>query len=232
MPPATTRPARTVHRALAAGAVVLAAAFVAACGGSTAATTSTTAATATPAVRPPAVALQGCNYVVDGIVPAGMSQGVQPPFPSFGPNRAALSALAHIRQHGGTGLIDGFTIPPGTALYAGPDPTVAPVATVPGARSLLIAEPVLWTSSSGAHWLATFLACGGPNLYWIDVHQISRADSAAGTQVTASIAAALATPLTGSGASTAPLTITADHRFAWTTGKVTFAVARGEFQGF
>ena len=239
MPPCThrTEPARRRRSARrpAVALLALVACVAAACGtGSTASTTSTTAATAatTSLVKPPPLTLQGCNYEVNGVVPPGMSTGTQPPFAAFGPDQAGTAALRHIQAHGGTALVDGFTIPPGTVLRAGPATSGTPVGTVPGARSLLLAEPVLWTTSSGQHWLATFLACGGSSLYWIQVSQISSADRSVGTQVANSIATALAAPATSTGVSARPIVIDADHHFAWASGTLSFAIARGLYQGF
>ena len=217
----------------AAVAMVLVAGVAAACGsGSSTTTTTTGSATTAAIVQPPPLTLQGCNYVINGVVPPGMSTGMQPPFPKFAADQAAVSALQHIKDHGGKALVDGFVIPAGTKLYAGPDASGAPVATIAHPGSLLIAEPVLWTTGSGRRWLATFLACGGPNLYWIDVSQTALADKAAGTQIADSVAAALAATPTASGISAQPITIDAQHHFAWSTTLVHFAIGRGIYQGF
>jgi hypothetical protein len=157
---------------------------------------------------------------------------VRPPFPAFTPDAAAASAVSSIRAHGGTGLVDGFTIPAGTALYAGPDHAAAPVATVPSGSSLIVAEPVLWRTSTGARWLATFLACGGPSLYWIDLHQVAAADAGAAREIDASIATASAASTSATGVSTGRITVGPDHRFAWVSPTVTYAIGRGEYQEF
>jgi len=224
---------RRIHHRAAVAALAIVAVAVSACGASSTATTTTSgAATTTAIVKPPPLPLQGCNYVVNGQVPAGMSTGIQPPFAAFGPDQAGVSALQHIQAHGGTAIVDGFTIPPGTVLRAGPDTSGRPVGTVPGASSLLIVEPVLWTTSSGQQWLASFLACGGSSLYWIQVSQIGRADKAAGVQVANSIATALAAPTTATGVSAQRIVIDAQHHFAWASGPFSFAIARGLYQGF
>ncbi|HEX7443889.1 MAG TPA: hypothetical protein VF320_08380, partial [Acidimicrobiales bacterium] len=142
------------------------------------------------------------------------------------------SALRHIRAHGGTALVDGFTIPSATKLFAGPDTSGTPVGAVPGGRSLLLAEPVLVTTDTGQRWLATFLACGGPHLYWIQVAQIRQADRNAGSQVAASIDTALAATTTGTGISARPIVIDAKHHFAWASDALSFAIGRGIYQGF
>ena len=224
---------RHVRRAIVAslGLVALA---LAACGGeSTASTTTTASSSATVLVKPPDLALQGCNYVINGSVPSSASGGIQPPFTLAGPDQAGEAALRTIKVHGGTGLVNGYTLPPGVKLYAGPDPGSTPVATIPEARSLFVADPVLWTSGSGAQWLASFVACGGQGLYWIDVAQIGKVDKTAGSAVTRSIATLrAAAPYPGSGtASTLPITITGKQQFAWVNPAVTFAIGRGQYLG-
>lgn len=220
----------------AAGAALALAAFVlTACGGGSTAATTTTGASSAPAlVKPPDLTLQGCNYVINGTVPAGASNGTQPPFTLTGPDRAGEAALRGIKARGGTGLVSGYTLPPGVKLFAGPDAGSNPVATIPGARSLFVADPVLWTAASGARWLASFVACGGPGLYWIDVAQIGQVDRTVGQSVTRSIAAlTAAAPYPASGTpSSLPITITAQQQFAWVDPAVTFAIGRGQYLGF
>ena len=159
-----------------------------------------------------------------------MSQGIQPPFASIRPDQAAVAALRHIERHGGTAIVDGFNVPTGTGLYAGPDSSVPPAITLPSTASVLIAEPVLWTTNSGQHWLATFLACGGPNLYWIDVDKVAAADKAAGSLMTSTIARALASQNSMSGVSSQHITISASGQFAWTSAQLPFTIARGQVQ--
>ena len=224
-------------RRVAIATLTLAALSLAACGGGSAAsttTTPTTPSTSTVLVKPPDLPLQGCNYVINGSVPASASSGIQPPFTLAGPDQAGQAALQAIRAHGGTGLVTGFTLPAGVKLYAGPDASSSPVATIPGARSLFVADPVLWTTASGAHWLASFVACGGQGLYWIDVAQIGTVDKEAGSSVTRSIATLqAAAPYPGSGtASTLPITITGKKQFAWVNPAVPFAIGRGQYLGF
>lgn len=226
----TLRPGQRAVVAL----LTLAALTLAACGGGSSASTTTTAAVAKVVlVKPPDLPLQGCDYVINGSVPAGASGGIQPPFSLDGSDPAGAAALRSIRAHGGTGLVSGYTIPSGVRLYAGPDAST-PVATIPGARSLFVADPVLWTTASGAQWLASFVACGGQGLYWIDVAQIGRVDKQAGQSVTKSIATLkAAAPYPGSGtASTLPITITDKQQFAWVNPAVTFAIGRGQYLGY
>ena len=219
---------------IAAVAVVVAIALATAACSSGSSTTSTTSSGPTATVKPPNLTLAGCNYEIDGTVPPGMNSGIQPTYPAFTPNQAADEALGQIKAHGGTALVDGFTIPPGVKLYAGPDSTTAPVATVEQTTSLILAEPVLWTTASGQQWLATFLACGGQHLYWIDVAQIGKADPNAGTMITNSIDLAKSTTFspTNHTVTTLPIVIGPDDRFALKGTEVSFAIARGELQGF
>lgn len=227
--PITSPARRRVAWVATAVVLVVTGALAAGCSSSGSAT-----ATTQSLVKPPDLTLQGCTYVIGDKVPAGEPQGIQPPFAPFSPDQAATDALRHIQQHSGTGIVDGFTIPGGTELFAGPDSSAAPVGTVPADRSLLLADPVLFTTSSNQQWLATFLACGGPNLYWIDVSQIAKADAAAGALVANTITSVLKNPpYTQSGqVSTLPITIDAQHRFAWVSPHVTFAIGRGLYLGY
>lgn len=234
-----TRPDVSPHswaeRALvvvATGGLVL---LAAACGGSS---TSTTTSTGAPGavVRPPAAPLQGCNYVLNGVVPPGEPLGVQPGFSPFAPDHAAQSAISHIAAYGGTGLVYGFTLSPGVKLFAGPDTGRQSVATIPLSHSILAADPVLWTTGSGAHWLAFFVACAGEHLYWVSVDQIGKADPAAGTEAVRAIAMLeVAAPYTLTGkASILPVKI-ADGQLIWNTPAGSHALvppARGQMLGF
>jgi hypothetical protein len=195
---------------------------------------SSPAATTTVLVKPPDLPLRGCDYVINGNVPAGATGGTQPPFTLSGSDRTGATALAHIGSHGGTALVSGYTLPSGVELYAGPDAGATPVAIIPGARSVFIADPLLWTTSSGAHWLASFIACGGRGLYWIDLAQIGKVNAEMGRQVAPSIATLeAAAPYPGSGkASSLPITITHGLQFAWVDPSVKFAIGRGLYLGF
>ena len=207
----------------------------AACGSATSSTTTTTVAPG-PVVRPPAVPLQGCSYVLNGVVPAGEPMGIKPDFPAFTPDQAAQSAVSHIAAHGGTGLVYGFTLPPDVKLFSGPDASRSPVATIPLNHSILAADPVLWTTRSGAHWLAFFIACGGEHLYWVSVDQIGKADAGAGAEAVRAITALeSAAPYTLTGrASILPLKIM-DGQLTWNAPTGTHALvvpARGQLLGF
>ena len=209
--------------------------MAAACGGSSLSTSTSTVAHG-PVVRPPAVPLQGCNYVLNGIVPPGEPAGVQPDFPPFAPDGAAQSAISHIATHGGIGLVYGFTLPPGVKLYAGPDAGRQPIATIPLSHSILAADPVLWTTDSGSRWLAFFVACGGAHLYWVSVNQIGKADAGAGAEAVRAIAMLeVAAPYTQTGrASILPVKIV-DGQITWNAPSGTHALVppvRGQLLGF
>ena len=214
------------------GQVVVLVAVAAACGGSPArpATASTTGI-----VQPPNVPVQGCAYVLGGSIPQGEYPGVQPPFPAFTPDPAAAAAVRSIRDHGGTGLVYGFSFPPGVHLYAGPDRSHV-VGTVPEGQRVLTSEPVLWTSAGGARWLAFFIACGGSNLYWVSVDQVRSVSADAGNLLVRVIPQLLAappySPASNPRASALPLTIGSDRQFAWKDPAVHLVIARGQLLGF
>jgi hypothetical protein len=184
-------------------------------------------------VEAPDFTLQGCTYVFDSTIPAGEPQGVRPPFSSFSPDQSATAALDGIKAHGGTAMVDSVTLPAGTTLRSGPDTGQSPVGTVPAGKSILAAEPVVWTDHGGAVWLAFFLSCGGENLYWVSVPELTHHNAAAGDQVAAEIEALRAAPsYTRSGqASLLPVHVTAQKHLAFVDPKVTFLVGRGELIG-
>ena len=91
----------------------------------------------------------------------------------------------------------------------------------------------MWTDHSGGVWLAFFLSCGGENLYWVSVSELTHHNAAAGKQVEAQIETLrTAPPYTSSGlASLLPIQVTAQKHLAFVDPKVTFAVGRGELIG-
>jgi hypothetical protein len=188
-------------------AVLALALLTSACGSGGSSTATTDAL-----VLPPAVPLQGCSYVLNGSVPVGEPTGIQPNFSAFSPDQAAQSAIQDIETHGGTGIVGGFSLPTGTALYAGPDASESPVATLSGGHVILTVGPVLWTTGSGAEWLAFFVACGGSNLYWVSINQVIKGNAEDGKSIAQSITSIKAAPSyleTGRG-STLPIKI--EHR--------------------
>ena len=125
------------------------------------------------------------------------------------------------------------TLPAGTTLRSGPDTGQSALGTVPPGNSILAAEPLVWTDHSGGVWLAFFLSCGGENLYWVSVSELTHHNAAAGKQVEAQIETLrTAPPYTSSGlASLLPIQVTAQKHLAFVDPKVTFAVGRGELIG-
>ena len=217
--PPTARPGR---RAAVAAVAVGLAVVATACG------SSAPAATTTGLVTPPPISSTGCTYEINSTVPAGEPQGIKPDFPAFTPDPSAVTALQSIKDHGGTGVVDGFTLPTGTTLYAGPDSSAASVGTVASGNSILAAAPVLWSTGAGGEWLGFFLACGGQNLYWVSVDQVSRNTPSGGETLAATLAQLrTAVPYDRSGrASLLPIVIK-DKQLMWTDPKVTTSVGRG-----
>ncbi len=187
---------------------------VAACGSSP--STPTTAVV----VKAPDFVLSGCTYVLDGTIPPGEPDGVQPHFSTFSPDSSATAALEQIKEHGGTALVNGFTIPGGTHLYAGPDTSGPSVGTIPSNYAILAAEPVIWKDSSGDTWAAFFVSCGGPNLYWMSVKQVEHQNPQAAGSIAPLITEKSLEPITVS-----------DQNFAWKNSNLTFIIGRGELYG-
>ncbi len=228
----TARGRKARHR-LAVLVVAAASMVVASCGGSGASDSAELSTTGT--VLPPDVPMQGCTYEINGKVPPGEYQGVQPDFGAYSPDSAAVAAVQSIKAHGGTGLVYGFSFPTGVKLYAGPD-TAHVVGTVPDGNSVTTSEPVLWTTRSGARWLAFFIACGGKNLYWVSVDQVRRVSTNEGGLLEKKIPELLAAPPyappTNTKASALPLTISSSKQFAWKNSAIPFVIARGQLLGF
>ncbi|MGA2837635.1 MAG: hypothetical protein ABSF84_13655 [Acidimicrobiales bacterium] len=224
------RPRPRPARALIAAAVLAGlGAVLAACGSSPPAAVTTAAI-----VKPPTETVLSCSYAPGNKVPDGEPQGEQPPFAAFSPDQAGQTALQHIKGHGGTGLVYGYQIPSGTHLYAGPDSSSAPVGTIPVGRSVFLFDPVLWTTSSGQHWLVTFMACGGSSPYWVSVDQVKQADMDSYIEISKSIDALLvAQDYTKTGeASSLPVIVSSSDHFAWKDPSVPFTPARSEYVGF
>ncbi|MGO8871232.1 MAG: hypothetical protein ACLQPH_07480 [Acidimicrobiales bacterium] len=203
-------------------AVVLAGLFAGACGSGSATSSGTH-------VQPPDWPLQGCTYTVNGTVPSGEPQGIQPGYPSFSPDASAGSALQSIKDHGGEGMFDGVVLAAGTPLRAGPDTSGSPVATVGSGTNILAAEPVVWTDGSGGQWLAFFLACGGDNLYWVNVVEADQQIPGVSSQIATDRKAP--TTLSSSGIpevpSFQPVVIDRQHLLTWKDSRIQAYVGRG-----
>ena len=111
------------------------------------------------------------------------------------------------------------------------------MATIPSGQSILAADPLLWTTGSGRHWIATFVACGGKHLYWVSVDQIDKADPTSGGAAARTITMLEgAAPYTQTGqASTLPVKIV-NGQIVWNAPAGPHALvvppARGQLLGF
>ena len=201
-------------------AAVLMAVLLAAGLGAAACGSSPTTAANTIVVKAPDFVLSGCTYVLDGTIPAGEPDGVQPHFSKFSPDSSATAALEQIKAHGGTALVNGFMIPGGTRLYAGPDTSQPSVGTIPSNYAILAAEPVIWKDASGDTWVAFFVSCGGSNLYWMSLKQVEHQNPQAAGSISPFITEK----------SLEPITVT-DQNFAWKSSNLNFIIGRGELFG-
>ncbi len=181
-------------------------------------------------VSPPPVTLEGCTYVYNSSIPSGEPMGVQPGFAPFRPDASADSALQQIKVHGGSAMVDSLIVPPGISLYAGPDASQPPIATVGEGDSILVAEPVVYTDRSGGTWLAFFLSCGGEHLYWMGVDHVPHEDAGFATGVQSQIRQdRQAAPYTRTGqASLLPIVINDQHHLVFADPTVKLEVGRGE----
>jgi hypothetical protein len=220
-------------RAVAVGVAGLAALASTACGSASGSSPTSAPSATVGIVKPPDFTLQGCTYVLDNTIPAGEPQGVKPPFPPFTPDGSATAALQHIKDHGGTAMVDSVTLPSGTTLYPGPDLDGTPVGAVSAQDSILAAEPVVWTDAQRGTWLAFYLSCGGDALYWVSVKGLEHQNPIAGKGVAAQIAQLQkAAPYTKSGtASLLPVVVNRHRQLTFSDPKVTFLVGRGELVG-
>ena len=122
----------------------------------------------------------------------GHGPGRAAPVHAVGADQAGTAALAHIDATAAPASSSGFTIPGGTELYAGPD-NARRHRWPPSPPAIRCSSPSRCCGPRlrSAHWLATFVACGGERLYWIDVTQIGQADQTPGAVVTYALDAAM-----------------------------------------
>jgi hypothetical protein len=168
--------------------------------------------------------------MINGKVLPDEVPGVKPTFRQSQPDAASDSAIASIRAHGGSAAIGSFLLPPGTELYGGPDMSQPSVGKVSSTQQFYVYEPIVWVDHSGKSWLASFLACGGPNLYWVSVDQVdSKSSSGAGTlgSMLAEFRKAPSYTQTGKG-SLLPVKIDHTDHFVFDDSQVTFAIGRGQ----
>jgi hypothetical protein len=168
--------------------------------------------------------------MINGAVQPDEVTGVNPTFPQSQPDAAADAAVESIRGHGGSAVVASFLLPPGTALYNGPETSQAPVGTVSSTEQLYVYEPVVWVDHTGKSWLASFLACGGPNLYWVSVDQVdSKIPNGAGSVGSTLAEFRKARPYTQTGkGSLLPIKIDHTDHFVFDDPRVTFAIGRGQ----
>lgn len=210
------------HRFVLVALLTASAAALTACGGGSSATAST------GLVAAPDFSLQGCTFTVNGSIPPGEPHGLKPSFPVFSPDPSASAAVKSIEEHGGTALVDGAGVPPGATLYAGPDRSGTVVGTVPSGESILLAEPVIW-HSDGDTWLAFFLQCGGPNLYWASLDEIKQVSPATATDLTTTLSELKGVPPYSQSHQASFETVAVkDRSLVWTDSSIPFPVGRGQ----
>ena len=221
----TVKRGRPGRRMVAVGIAALALAATA-CGSGSSSPAGNTAAVSVAAPTDP---LEGCTYTVNGQVASYLPTGKTPHFAAFSPDPSAEAALNSIKSKGGTGAVDTFQLPGGTKLRSGPSSSAPVVGTVPEADQLQLYDPVVWTDASGQAWLATFIACGGGNLYWAGLDDLHKTDSLAAAMLRnqlVQLQAALPYTQTAN-ASDLPVVLTAG-RLAWKAKGLKFSVGRAE----
>jgi hypothetical protein len=212
---------------MAAAIVAVLALALSACGGSTPAATGDTDALHVSAPSDPVL---GCTYTVNGQISPDLPTGKNPHFASFSPDPSAYAALNSIKKKGGTGAVDNFMLPAGTKLRSGPSSSAPVVGTVAGVDELQLLEPIVWTDSAGQEWLATFIACGGPNLYWAGMKDLQSTNPTAAKTVEKQLTEDRnAPPVTKTDmVSDLPIAITGDGHLNWKDKSIAFTVGRGE----
>jgi hypothetical protein len=222
----TANRVRRTHR-LAAASVALLAIAVSACGGGTPAASGNTNAIK---VATPSDPVEGCTYTVNGQISQDLPTGKNPHFAAFTPDPSAYAALNSIKKKGGSGAVDNFMLPAGTKLRSGPSSSAPVVGTVAAIDQLQLFEPIVWTGATGQEWLATFLACGGSNLYWVGMNDLQNVNPAAAASIKKQLAHdRAAPPVTKTDmVSDLPIVISSSDRLNWKDKSVAFGVARGE----
>ena len=225
----TARPGRLEvgrrRRVGVAGVVALAtlALVTAACGGGSSASSGSKGL-----VTAPSFTLQGCTFAPNDSIPPGYPKGLQPNFAAFSPDPSADAAIRSISHNGGTAVVDSAGVPGGATLYAGPDRSGAVIGTVPAGQDILLAEPLLW-HEGGDTWMAFFLECGGPNLYWASLENIKSVSPTTATDLSGLFAELQnAPPYTQTHqASLLPVEVKDGH-LVWKDSSVPFDVGRGQ----
>jgi hypothetical protein len=186
--------------------------------------------TSAVALQTPNAPVEGCTYTVNGQIESVFPTGKDPHFSSFSPDPSAEAALNSIKSKGGKGAVDTFTFPNGTKLRSGPSSSAPVVGTVPGTDQLELYDPIVWTDSAGSDWLATFIACGGKNLYWVGLNDLQQTNSASAKMIQSQLAELRkARPYTQAAtASLLPIVLESSGQVGWKDKAITFAVGRAE----
>lgn len=181
-------------------------------------------------LTPPTDPLIGCTYTVNGQVQAYLPTGKRPHFAAFSPDPSAESALDSIRGKGGTGIVDTFILPGGAEFRSGPSPSALVVGKIGESDEVQLYDPILWTDSAGRQWLASFIACGGANLYWVGVDDLEKTNPAFAKTLRGELAQdRKAPPYTETAmASLLPIVINASKEVVWKDRNITFNVGRAE----
>ncbi|MGA3146120.1 MAG: hypothetical protein ABSF33_01450 [Acidimicrobiales bacterium] len=232
MGPQTVNRGRRTRGAVVAGVTVLAL-VASACGsGSSSPPTSsvTTGDTSVVALATPTDELEGCTYTVNGQIDPSLPTGERPHFSAFSPDPSAEAAINSIKSKGGTAAVDTFQLPYGTKLRSGPSSSAPVVGKVPGTDQLELYDPIVWTDSAGQKWLATFIACGGRNLYWAGLADLQATDPTAARTVRTQLAQLRsARPyLQTAKASYLPILIDSSGHVDWKDKVIPFSVGRAE----
>jgi hypothetical protein len=217
-----SKPRSGIHRVVLAALFVASAAALTACSGGSSPTDSTSLVSA------PDFSLQGCTYTVNNSIPPGEPRGLKPSFPAFSPDPSANAAVKSIEEHGGTALVDGAGVPPGATLYAGPDRSGTVIGTVPSGESILLAEPVIWHTDDDT-WMAFFLECGGPNLYWASLNEIKQVSPTTASNLSATLSELKGAPsYSESHQASFESVAVKDRSLVWTDSSIPFPVGRGQ----
>ena len=174
--------------------------------------------------------LEGCTYTVNGQIEPSLPTGEHPHFAAFSPDPSAEAAINSIKSKGGTAAVDTFQLPYGTKLRSGPSSSAPVVGKIPGTDQLELFDPIVWTDPAGQKWLATFIACGGRNLYWAGLDDLQATDATAAKTVRIQLAQLRgARPYVQTAkASYLPIVIDSSGHVDWKDKVIPFSVGRSE----
>ena len=92
-------------------------------------------------------------------------------------------------------------------------------------------DPIVWTDSAGQKWLATFIACGGRNLYWAGLADLQATDPTAARTVRTQLAqlrSARPVPCRRARRRTCLILIDSSGHVDWKDKVIPFSVGRAE----